>query len=146
MVHQNKKTREVNAAKFHTMIGSVIVDAERYQCPVQTTLILLILPEPLTDLGHCSRFVRIHREYKLSRMYQKIRCADYGQSEIASQSGPSSTPMGDISSTDSVKQKNPEMRARMFATARSNPKTQWYGRLDIGDKTQQRKTTERKFH
>lgn len=97
----------------------------------------------LTDLGHCSRFVRIHREYKLSRMYQKIRCADYGPSEVASQSGPSSTPMGDISSTDSVKQKNPEMRARMFATARSNPKTQWYGRLDIGDKTQQRKTTKK---
>ncbi|GMF79234.1 unnamed protein product [Aspergillus oryzae] len=50
MVHQNKKTREVNAAKFHTMIGSVIVDAERYQCPVQTTLILLILPEPYSPI------------------------------------------------------------------------------------------------
>lgn len=51
MVHQKKKTREVNAAKSHTMIGSVIVDAERYPCPMHTTLILFILPEPYSSIG-----------------------------------------------------------------------------------------------
>ncbi|KAE8357336.1 hypothetical protein BDV27DRAFT_88803 [Aspergillus caelatus] len=45
-----EKTREVKAAKSHTMIGSVIVDAERYPCPMHTTLILFILPEPYSPI------------------------------------------------------------------------------------------------